>query len=152
MSKYILGALFLLFSNIITAQEIVLQTDSTGVFMHPTPVVDTQSLDNIVFTKVEKDAEFPGGASAWAKYLQRNLNALVPIKNGAPKGSYLVVIRFIVDMDGSVSTINADVSPGYGTAEEVIRIIKEGPKWTPARQNGRIVRAYRKQPVTFVVQ
>jgi protein TonB len=35
--------------------------------------------------------------------------------------------------------------------EEVMRVIKRGPKWIPASQNGRLVKAYRKQPVTFVV-
>ncbi len=36
--------------------------------------------------------------------------------------------------------------------DEAIRVIKRGPKWTPAIQNGRNVNAYRKQPITFVVQ
>jgi protein TonB len=35
--------------------------------------------------------------------------------------------------------------------EEVVRIIKKGPKWKPAVQNGKLVNAYRRQPVTFVV-
>jgi protein TonB len=36
--------------------------------------------------------------------------------------------------------------------DEAAKIIKKGPKWTPAQQNGRQVKAYRKQPITFVVQ
>jgi len=36
--------------------------------------------------------------------------------------------------------------------EEAVRVIKKGPKWTPAIQNGRQVNAYRKQPITFQVQ
>ena len=36
--------------------------------------------------------------------------------------------------------------------EEVMRIIKKGPKWIPAMQNGRPVNAYRRQPVTFMVE
>ena len=35
--------------------------------------------------------------------------------------------------------------------EEVIRVIKKGPKWVPAVQYGRNVKAYRIQPVTLVV-
>ncbi|MEQ1678624.1 MAG: energy transducer TonB, partial [Chitinophagaceae bacterium] len=41
---------------------------------------------------------------------------------------------------------------GYGMEEEAMRVIKKGPKWTPAVQNGRQVKAYRKQPITFQVQ
>jgi periplasmic protein TonB len=40
---------------------------------------------------------------------------------------------------------------GKGMEEEAIRVIKKGPDWVPAIQNGRNVKAYRKQPITFVV-
>jgi protein TonB len=36
--------------------------------------------------------------------------------------------------------------------EEAMRVIKKGPNWTPAQQNGRFVNAYRRQPITFQVQ
>lgn len=103
------------------------------------------------FTKVEVEAAFPGGASAWAKYVQRSLNANVPIDNEAPSGSYQVVVQFIVDKEGNVSDVKALTNHGYGMEEEAVRVIKRGPKWTPAIQNGRNVRAYRKQPITFIV-
>jgi periplasmic protein TonB len=35
---------------------------------------------------------------------------------------------------------------------EAVKIIKKGPNWKAALQNGRNVNAYRKQPITFVVQ
>jgi periplasmic protein TonB len=35
--------------------------------------------------------------------------------------------------------------------DEVVRTIKNGPKWEPAIQYGQEVNAYRRQPVTFVV-
>src|SRR5262249_30826974 len=40
---------------------------------------------------------------------------------------------------------------GHGMEEKVVEIIKKGPKWAPAIQNGKNVKAYRKQPVTFLV-
>jgi hypothetical protein len=36
--------------------------------------------------------------------------------------------------------------------EEAMRVIKSGPGWEPAQQNGKKVRAYRTQPITFLVQ
>ena len=36
--------------------------------------------------------------------------------------------------------------------QEAVKVIKKGPNWKPALQNGRNVNAYRKQPITFVVQ
>jgi periplasmic protein TonB len=107
--------------------------------------------DHDIFDKVEIEAEFEGGASAWARYLQRNLNNNAPIDNGAPTGSYTVIVQFIVDKQGNISDVKALTDHGFGMEEEAIRAIKRGPKWVPAIQNGRNVNAYKKQPITFVV-
>lgn len=108
--------------------------------------------ENKIFTKVEVEASFPGGESAWRRYLQNNLNPNTPVDNGAPEGTYQVVVRFIVGRDGSISDVQAETSHGYGMEQEAMKIIKKGPKWTPAIQNGRNVNAYCRQPITFVVQ
>lgn len=103
------------------------------------------------FEKVEVEAEFPGGLQAWRRFLERNLNAMVPADKGAPAGSYTVVIRFIVDKDGSLSDFKANTRHGYGMEEEIIRVLKLSPKWIPAQDKGRTLKAYREQPVTFRV-
>lgn len=107
--------------------------------------------ENKVFEKVEVEASFPGGEREWKKYLERNLDANVPIDNGAPEGTYTVIVQFIVDKEGNISDVKALSNKGYGMEDEAIKIIKKGPKWTPAIQNGRNVKAYRKQPITFLV-
>ena len=83
--------------------------------------------------------------------MERNLNGQVATDNSAPSGTYTVVVRFIVAKDGSVSDITPETSVGYGMEGEAVRAIKKAPKWTPAQQNGNIVKAYRRQPITFVV-
>ncbi len=105
-----------------------------------------------IFTKVENEAEFPGGDGAWRRYLEKNLNANTPVDNGAPEGTYQVIVQFIVSKDGSISEVKALSDHGYGMEAEAIKIIKKGPAWKAALQNGRNVNAYRKQPITFVVQ
>ena len=105
-----------------------------------------------IFTKVENEAVFPGGQAAWIRFLQKNLNASVPVDNNAPQGTYKVIVKFIVSKDGSISDVQAETKNGYGMEEEAVKIIKKGPKWTPALQNGRNVNAYRRQPITFDVQ
>lgn len=57
----------------------------------------------------------------------------------------------MVEEDGSISNVEPITTFGYGMEEEAIKTIKKGPKWNPAIQNGRKVRAYRKQPITFQV-
>lgn len=102
-----------------------------------------------IFTSVEVDAEFKGN---WRAFLERNLNAEVPVENSAPAGRYSVVIQFVVDVNGNVSDIKALTNHGYGMEDEAVRVLKKAAKWEPAIQNGISVKAYRKQPITFDVQ
>ncbi|MGC4102282.1 energy transducer TonB [Ferruginibacter sp.] len=105
-----------------------------------------------IFTKVEVEAEFPGGPGAWNAFLKKNLNGDVPTDNGAAEGTYTVVVKFVVSRDGSLSDITCESDPGFGICEEAKRVIKKTKNWTPAIQNGRNVNAYRRQPITFLVQ
>ncbi len=104
------------------------------------------------FIGVQIEAQFPGGADAWLKFLQRNLRNEVPVDNGAPAGNYTVVVSFLVDKNGNISEVKAETNPGYGTADEAIRVIQRGPKWKPAIQNGRNVVYRQRQSITFQVQ
>jgi protein TonB len=108
--------------------------------------------ENKIFEKVEVEASFPGGDGKWRQYLERNCNGQVATDEGAPEGTYSVVVQFVVDKEGNISDVKALTSHGYGMEAEAIRTIKKGPKWSPAVQNGRQVKAYRKQPITFQVQ
>ena len=108
--------------------------------------------ENKIFDKVEIEASFKGGESAWRKYLERNLNPNTPVDNGAPEGTYTVWVQFIVDKEGAISDVKALSNHGYGMEEEAVKVIRKGPAWVAAIQNGRPVKAYRKQPITFIVQ
>ncbi len=108
--------------------------------------------ENKIFEKVEIEASFPGGDNAWRKYLTRSLSGFNPADNGAPAGTYTTYVQFVVDKEGNISDVKPLTNFGYGMEDEAVKVIKKGPKWTPAIQNGRKVKAYRKQPITFVVQ
>jgi protein TonB len=107
------------------------------------------------FTDVQIEAAFPGGTEAWKKYLEKFLDPQLPAEKGAPEGRYTVLIEFVVDKEGNLSDIKALTNLGYGMEEEAIRVIKQtmnkGIRWSPAEQNGMKVKAFRKQPITFVV-
>ncbi|MBO9594560.1 MAG: energy transducer TonB [Niabella sp.] len=102
-----------------------------------------------IFTQVEHDASFPGGPDAWRQFLQANLR--FPEKNNAPAGTYTVIVQFIVDRDGTISDVKVTADPGYNFGMEAQRVIQLSGKWNPALQNKRVVKAYRKQPITFNV-
>ena len=136
--------LFVGISFVVNAQNET-QKDTLIVFSNDSTKVG-------IFEKVDIEASFPGGDTEWRKYLERNLRGDVALENGAPVGSYTVVIQFVVDKEGNLSDIKPLTSLGYGMEAEVVRILKKTPNWSPAMQNGRPVKAYRKQPVTFVIE
>jgi len=115
------------------------------------PARDTTSVDTTIFTKVDLEATFPGGENGWRTFLENNLKADVPVRRKAPAGQYMVVVQFIVDKQGNLSDIRPLTNLGYGMEKEVVRVLRKSPKWQPAMMNGQPVKAYRKQPLTFVV-
>lgn len=104
-----------------------------------------------IFIQVEKEPEFIGGSEEWKKYLMRNLDASVAVKENWKAGVHKVIVKFIVEKDGSISNVSTENYVGSKSAEHCINLVKLGPKWKPAMQNGHIVAAYRKQPITFVL-
>lgn len=100
------------------------------------------------FYKVEIDASYAGN---WKSFLERNLNGEIAVENGASPGRYTVIIQFVVDSHGIISDIQPLTNIGHGMEQEAVRVIKKSGKWKPALQNGRQVRAYKKQPIIFEV-
>jgi protein TonB len=111
-----------------------------------------------VFQKVEIDAEFPGGTKGWTRYVTREIERNIDeLQDDGRSGT--VVVLFIVDKEGGVSEVRAlpcseagvgnCLPPNSKLAEIAVNAIRKGPKWKPAVQNGRNVKAYRRQPVTF---
>src|SRR5688572_1999278 len=124
MRRLILCILPAFFISIISvAQSDSLKTiylDSTG-----------NANDENTFTKVEVEASIDW--NEWRSHLEK---ALVPVINKAvrkkaPAGKYTVNVKFIVERDGSISSVTALNDPGYGMAEGAAKVVKGSPKWTP---------------------
>jgi protein TonB len=109
------------------------------------PKKDEEDWDK-TFTKVEIESEYPGGQSAWIRYLTKTLVYPQEAQDNEIQGS--VVVQFIVDKEGNVSDVEAISGPNE-LRGEAVRVIKKSGKWTPAVQNGRQVKSYKKQPITF---
>lgn len=113
---------------------------------------DFNNISNLI-TQLEGDTppQFPGGTAAWREFLVKNLNANIPVDSGASKGTYKTEVQFIVDAAGNISNITPKTKWGHGMEQEVVRLLKQSPKWIPAKENGKAVLAYTQVPVTFVV-
>ena len=106
--------------------------------------------DNSVHMIVEIESQYPGGLPAWARFLNKNLHYPDEASSTGIQGT--VLVQFIVDKEGNVSDVEAVSGPTTGgLREEAVRVIKKSGKWTPAIQNGRVVKSYKRQPVVFQI-
>ena len=80
-----------------------------------------------------KLAEPAGGKRAYDKYLKSNLNYPQQALDNKVKGR--VTVSFTVKTDGSLVEFNVLKGLGYGCDEEVIRMVKDGPKWSPTTED-----------------
>ena len=127
-----------------------------GIVNPPTDIIGTTVIakpvkkesDNSAFIPVEVEAKFPGGDGAWQKYIQKAIQRELDEFTDADYGT--CVVKFMVDINGNVSKVQATTMQGSKLAEIAVSTISKGPKWIPAMQNGRYVTAYRLQPVTLL--
>ncbi len=114
---------------------------------NPKGYIQNDTIPDMLFTKVENEAEFPGGQEAWVKYIVSQIQ-----KNQAEftkKDFGTCVVKFIVNKDGSVTNVEATTMKDSRLAKVSMDAIRNGPKWISATQNGQIVAAYRLQPITL---
>lgn len=82
-----------------------------------------------------------------AAYVEQRLNYPKIAKDNGVKG--IVIIRFIVEIDGSLSNAKIVQDIGAGCGQEVLRVMQNMPKWVPPQRRGKAVRAEVELPVQF---
>lgn len=100
----------------------------------------------LVVERLEEEAVFPNGRTAWIKYLSENLSYPAALKE---KISGEVVARVHVDSTGLVSEVEILKSLHPLLDAEVTRVLKNSPRWKPAKQNGKAVTLTFTQPFNF---
>ena len=112
--------------------------------------VQKDDSDVVFMCNLEKEAEYPGGAAAWNRFLNKNLKFPTDSSGNGIAGT--VVVKFFIDEDGKVCDVEAVSGPAV-LGEEAVRVIKKSRKWIPGKlyKNGRHIKSYKKQPVIFRV-
>ena len=136
--------------------------------------------DDPVFEVTEEPAQYPGGQAALMQFLAQNIRyPKISAENGV-QGR--VLVQFVIEKDGSLSnfavvkksgdTITKNAQSGItvnalGSATEeskvpqeafdalnaeAVRVLREMPKWIPAKQRGQEVRMRYTLPITFRLQ
>lgn len=96
---------------------------------------------------IQKMPQFPGGEVALQNYLKTNLKYPEEAKKALIQGT--VVLDFVVEKNGSISTIRVMKDPGGGLGAEAIRLIKAMPTWQPGELGGVPVKARFTLPIRF---
>ena len=104
---------------------------------------------NKVFSNVEQMPKFPGGDEAIMKFISENVNYpnVMCYEGGGPEGR--VVLKFVVNEDGSVSDIAIVKSLDLLCDKEAIRVVSLMPKFIPGKQNGEVCKVWFYLPVSF---
>ena len=104
----------------------------------------------MVYTSVEQEPQFGSGITDWNKYLQTNL--IYPDKAKQENFEGKVIVYFVVERDGRLTDIKVLRSLSPECAVEAVRLIRNSPKWKPARLSGQNVRCRYTTVVTFAIK
>jgi hypothetical protein len=93
-----------------------------------------------VYTGVDTQAEYPGGAPAWGRYVNRNFNE----ENVGAVTDCNVKIKLIITAEGMIQKVVAlhgdtEVKEPNALEKEVIRIYRKSGRWAPATCSGLMV-------------
>lgn len=122
-------------------QEEVVVTDVGG---------EEEVVEEEIFVFVEKYPEYPGGEAALYEYLGKNIQYPEIARDNGITGT--VVIKFVVEKDGSITKASILREIGGGCGKEALRIVNSMPKWKPGMQSGKPVRTEFTLPVQFQLQ
>lgn len=101
----------------------------------------------IIYSRVEKKAEYIGGKEALIRDIKNNLVYPQKAKEEMIEGR--VFVKFIVKKDGS--TCNHEIVRGVNPDldQAALQTVKKLGRWEPAKINGKSVNSYFTLPVTF---
>lgn len=99
-----------------------------------------ESESNKIFNgdDVDQQPSFPGGTNALNTFIVSNLKYSVFAQEKGIQGR--VVVKFIVEKDGSISNVEVDRSVNPVLDNEAMRVVKAMPKWIPGQINGKAVK------------
>lgn len=114
-------------------------------------VVDANKVaTNKPYTTVEQMPEFPGGELKLQEYLKNNIQYPPAAQAANQQGK--VLVKFVVNEDGSISNVTTVRGFGYGSENESIRVVNAMPKWKPGRNNGKAVKVWFQVPIFFKLE
>lgn len=98
----------------------------------------SRELYAIPHAEIEIPPQFPCGNAAFMHYITDQFN--IPAFAVKARADVMLILRFVVDIDGGIKDIQPLREIGFGTTEQAIRVLSGSPRWQPGRNNGAPVR------------
>ncbi|WP_426493147.1 energy transducer TonB [Hymenobacter sp. 102] len=102
-----------------------------------------------IYEAVEKPAVPVGGVEAYAQYLADNQQYPTAALQAGAQGT--VTVSFVIEKTGSISSVAVAQPLNPALDAEAVRLIKGGPRWTPAQHRGGVVRQRVSVPIAFEI-
>jgi periplasmic protein TonB len=141
-------------SSFIPITEEITNTTKNGNVNDPVIFTDTPDpvipSENKPFIVVEEMPEYPGGDLALLRYISQNINYPYEAQKNNIQGK--VILKFVVNADGSVDRIEVirSIDPALDT--EAVRVVKTLPRFKPGKQGGVPVPVWFSLPVLFKLE
>lgn len=111
------------------------------------PLITLSMDETYPLRAVEQLPQFPGGQSAFVEWLTKRLKFPVSAERHIMKAQ--VVASFVVEKDGTVSSVKIEQPSMPPFNNEVMRVLKQMPDWTPGKIHDKTCRTLVQLPVTF---
>jgi hypothetical protein len=126
-------------NNILQNSEIGITREShNDDGSYTTGIVEEKIDTNIVIGVIELMPEFIGGEDSLYSFIESNLTTPKNLIQENIKGK--IVIRFFVEIDGSITGVELLKGIGNDWDKEAIRLVKSMPKWNPGSIYGKPTR------------
>ena len=109
--------------------------------------LDQEKGNDWVHEKVEVMPEFPGGKKELFNYMIAKIKYPNDAEKAGVEGK--VMVKFVVDVDGSIVNVQAKNSVYPSIDKQAIEVVSSMPKWTPGMQDGKAVKVEMVLPIAY---
>ncbi len=103
--------------------------------------------DTTIYNNVEVMPSYPGDMVECYMFVARQMHYPEETEEKGIEGR--VLIRFVVEKDGRLTNFEVIESPDPLLSNEALRVLKQMPKWIPAKNKGKDVRCRYSMPILF---
>lgn len=105
-----------------------------------------QNYSDKIYELADEMPQYHGGTDKFYEFVKINRNDSLLFNDSKP---HRVILEIVIEKDGSITNAKIVKSIDESHDEDALRIVKEMPKWIPAKQNGNRIRCKMLIPISY---